>query len=475
MLKFPEGFFEEEEREGFVVSSEMKHVWAAQFEMIKIYEEICKKYGIKYFAAYGTLLGAVRHQGFIPWDDDVDIMMLRDDYNKFLEVCETEMPEDFSILNIFTEPEWDELVSRVVNGRGINVSSRRMIAFHGCPYAIGVDIFALDYIPEDKKTKEWKDKLLDLCYKLLPLTWVNDNQKKEILSDPVKKETLKNGLHVLEDSFNFEFFLDGNMRNQIYCLADAIASNYGDSKTDITITRYPGYVMFDKDYRFLELWFASTITMKFESDTIEVPIGYDAALYNGIGYDYMVPRNKKGGHDYPFYKGQKQILEDKGYGEVVKKMRDLTTKLSIDNTLCGICDDGKIEIPAEWIELSVNDKQEKKKVALYGLNSAAILNQGSKVIDRLEDKIKEYDSQKENMLFILVEDTVFLETFEILIPKCEKRYHELKKRIVQNGGIISDSLDYKFYELCDEYCGDCTSAAYKFADYGRVINFEKYE
>ena len=79
-MKFEEEFFKNEVREGFFVSSMMKRAWAAQIEVLEEFEKMCKENNIRYFAAYGTLLGAVRHGGFIPWDDDIDIWMLREDY-----------------------------------------------------------------------------------------------------------------------------------------------------------------------------------------------------------------------------------------------------------------------------------------------------------------------------------------------------------------------------------------------------------
>ena len=67
------GFFEAEEREGFFVSSMMKRYWAAQLKVLSDVARVCKKHNIRWFADCGTLLGAVRHGGYIPWDDDLDI------------------------------------------------------------------------------------------------------------------------------------------------------------------------------------------------------------------------------------------------------------------------------------------------------------------------------------------------------------------------------------------------------------------
>ena len=66
-------------------------------------DRICKKHNIKYFLAGGTLLGAIRHKGFIPWDDDADVMMLREDYDKFLEVAQSELPPNMFVQNPKTE------------------------------------------------------------------------------------------------------------------------------------------------------------------------------------------------------------------------------------------------------------------------------------------------------------------------------------------------------------------------------------
>ena len=82
-MRVPDDFLEGEIRNSFYVESMMKKVWAAQLEVLNEIDRICKKHNITYFADWGTLLGTVRHKGFIPWDDDMDITMKRQDYIKF--------------------------------------------------------------------------------------------------------------------------------------------------------------------------------------------------------------------------------------------------------------------------------------------------------------------------------------------------------------------------------------------------------
>ena len=94
-MQFPDSFFEDEVRDGFYVPALIKRSWAAQLELLGEIAAVCRRHHIRWFAMWGTLLGAVRHGGFIPWDDDLDIGMLRDDYNRFMSVAKQELPEGY--------------------------------------------------------------------------------------------------------------------------------------------------------------------------------------------------------------------------------------------------------------------------------------------------------------------------------------------------------------------------------------------
>ena len=107
MLQFEDSFFEDEVREGFYVPAMIKKAWAAELTVMYEVDRICRKHNIRYFSDWGTMLGAVRHGGFVPWDDDFDIMMRRKDYEHFLRVAEEELPEGFAVLNMDnTEGFW---------------------------------------------------------------------------------------------------------------------------------------------------------------------------------------------------------------------------------------------------------------------------------------------------------------------------------------------------------------------------------
>ncbi|MBO4780641.1 MAG: LicD family protein, partial [Selenomonadaceae bacterium] len=81
----------DEMRYGYLVKSRRKKLWNVQIGLIKEFDRICKKHDLRWFAIGGTLIGAVRHKGFIPWDDDVDVAMLRPDYEKFRKIVESEI------------------------------------------------------------------------------------------------------------------------------------------------------------------------------------------------------------------------------------------------------------------------------------------------------------------------------------------------------------------------------------------------
>lgn len=151
---------------------------AVHLEMIQDLEKVCEKYGLKYFATFGTALGAERHQGFIPWDDDTDVGMLREDYEVFLNVVEKEIGDKYQILTPNVDKRYACNVTKLQKKGTIFIShlSKRL----KCEQCIFVDIFPFDVVaPTKRKAKRQQvmatfwSRLLYLCgtpYPVIPYT-----------------------------------------------------------------------------------------------------------------------------------------------------------------------------------------------------------------------------------------------------------------------------------------------------------------
>ncbi|HPJ66362.1 MAG TPA: LicD family protein [Desulfobacteraceae bacterium] len=140
-------------------------------------KRICDKNGIKYFIIAGTLLGAVRHGGFIPWDDDFDIGILRRDYNKFLEACKSELSDYFYLQTWDTDPEYPFSYGKIrLKGTRIIESFSEKANIHN---GIFVDIFPFDNVPNKRVQKLIQGLAYFSCKRLL---WIKkgmgQNMKK---------------------------------------------------------------------------------------------------------------------------------------------------------------------------------------------------------------------------------------------------------------------------------------------------------
>jgi len=147
-LKYPvpEEFLQEETRNGFVITAEMKRVWAVQIDLLKELLRVCQAHGLKIYADGGTLLGAIRHQGYIPWDDDIDMMMLREDYDKLMQLA-NEFEHPYFLQNVYTDCHYGNRHAQLRNSDTACWSAREKGCTKGYNMGIFVDIFPCDNIP----------------------------------------------------------------------------------------------------------------------------------------------------------------------------------------------------------------------------------------------------------------------------------------------------------------------------------------
>lgn len=141
-----------------------------ELSVLKEFIRICDKYEIDYFALYGTNIGAVRHQGFIPWDDDIDIGMLRKDYERFLEVAPAEFEGKFKIAGPDCEETFYNLVPHVYK-----VGTRFSTQYDHGNYNLGIwiDIFVYDYLSPSPKLRKKQLQLTSLWRSLYMVSHVD--------------------------------------------------------------------------------------------------------------------------------------------------------------------------------------------------------------------------------------------------------------------------------------------------------------
>ena len=95
------------------IEDQIQQVWAVEQEILDVIHSVCTEHGLRYSLAYGTLIGAVRHGGFIPWDDDIDLVMPREDYEKLLSIWEKAAPEGYILQNVRTDPDYTNTFTKI--------------------------------------------------------------------------------------------------------------------------------------------------------------------------------------------------------------------------------------------------------------------------------------------------------------------------------------------------------------------------
>ncbi len=257
------------------LSNEIKQLQQVELEILLEFKRICEKYNLTYFLVAGTLLGAVRHQGFIPWDDDVDVAMYREDFEIFKKVCKKELPKEYFLQTRETDPNYFMQIIRIrKHDTYVCENIFEHLNFHKGIY---IDIFILEKMPKSDFLCDWIFKLqcaLTDSVKLklgLEVTYERTNKLRRFIFKIMQKMPLKL-LYKVQDALLY--FL-----HHLYCKCHyaTLSGRHG----------YPREV-YQKE------WLEPPVTLIFEGHEFSVPAQWDKVLCNMYGDDYMkIPQKKE--------------------------------------------------------------------------------------------------------------------------------------------------------------------------------------
>lgn len=263
-------------------------------DMLREFDRICRKHNIQYFLSGGSMLGAIRHHGFIPWDDDIDVGMLREDFNRFKAVAPAELDEKYSYQSFTNQNGYHFFFDRIT-AKNTYFASRYSDGYE-MPKGFSIDIFVYDRVPDDptKWKRHWK-RLMNKRL-LMNVRWKNE-PRGEGKARLVSKLLLP--------------FLKLKSMDDYSASYDKATRKYEHSNSNTIMVPAT-----DHNYRDMmpREWFTEVIPWSFDDVDTFMPKGYDGFLKIWYGEDYMnlLPLCKQVPyHDYYRLDLGSTIAEDK--------------------------------------------------------------------------------------------------------------------------------------------------------------------
>ncbi len=299
-LELPEGYLDEEEREGFLVSREQKQIWAVELDLLNELIRVCQKYDIKFFADGGTMLGAVRHGGFIPWDDDMDFVMTREEFRKLEKVAPKEFRHPYFWQTERTDPGSMRGHAQLRNSETTGILKPDIEKKYQFNQGIFIDIFPLDNLPEDAQERDAFISTVHECrQKALHDTYFTGRFR---VKEKGIKRIARNWYHWYRTKIA--------KKNRDYEKFEEMMTTYDDHPTEYVGKLF--FKVFPEKRLWRAEWFSDSTQMPFEMLKIPVSTSYEEIMDRFFG-DWRTPVRQDATH------GNVVFDTDKSYKEYIKK------------------------------------------------------------------------------------------------------------------------------------------------------------
>ncbi len=294
-----------------VVQGELRKQWNECItDVLRFFIELCKEHGLRYFIAYGSAIGAIRHKGIIPWDDDIDVVMPRPDFERLKEICATVDTGKYELIGPYDTPNYYLPFAKMCNKETTLLESEE---YH-CVLGMYIDIFIYDGMSDDIDVA--RRYLKRYCKYWHRFTVASSYYPWEKIKMKLKRGEIKDLIHYWLLSLNRGYFRK-RFLSKLHSIVHAF--DYDSSQT---IIKYPpGY---DEREVIPKTMIEESIEVPFETLNVSIQKEYDALLRRYFG-DYMKfpPEQEQHSHHLIAYIN---LEKRESYEEVMAKIKSLKKK-----------------------------------------------------------------------------------------------------------------------------------------------------
>lgn len=256
-----------------VVEGELRRQWNECItDVLRFYIDLCKQHGLRYFIAYGSAIGAIRHKGIIPWDDDIDVVMPRPDFERLKDICSKVDMGKYELVGPYDTPNYYMPFAKMCNKETTLLESEE---YH-CVLGMYIDIFVYDGMASDMNVT--RDYLRQYRKYWNRFTLVSSYYPLAKIKAKLKRGEVKDLIHYWLLSLNRKYF-----RRRFLSKLHSIVHAFNYDSCDTIIKYPPGYG--DREV-IPKTMVGESVEVPFETLQVAIHKEYDALLRRYFG-DYM--------------------------------------------------------------------------------------------------------------------------------------------------------------------------------------------